>query len=407
MAEKDKKTILCSVLFLDILEYSRRSVLGQIALKEKFNTFLQIAVNTIPTEDRIILDTTDGAAISFLGEVGDALKVALSMRKSLLAAGQGEDISLLVRMGINLGPIRLVRDNNGLPNIVGDGINVAHRVMGFSNPGQILVSRAYFDAISRVSKSYTAMFHYQGAKTDKHVREHDVYAIGYGEELSAKGYDPDVTQVRIQGLTQPGWGFRYRQASRKVDEWVLAARIAYGQASTQQRVFYMGALAVVLGIMLAIFVMLISNIAQPPALPLADISNLKGLAGQEMAVSGAQSPVVHSAAGREKLSGQQGKVQENKHKSEPDHKILARTRSLEETTAINSGDPAVVTISVLPWGEVYLDGRMQGVSPPLAELQVVPGKHEIEIRNTSFPSYKKTFLIDSSGTLKIKHKFGD
>ena len=149
MAEKDKKTILCSVLFLDILEYPRRSVLGQIALKEKFNTFLQIAVDTIPTEDRIILDTTDGAAISFLGEVGDALKVALSMRKSLLDAGQGEDPSLLVRMGINLGPIRLVRDSNGMPNIVGDGINVAHRVMGFSNPGQILVSRAYFDAISR------------------------------------------------------------------------------------------------------------------------------------------------------------------------------------------------------------------------------------------------------------------
>ena len=44
------------------------------------------------------------------------------------------------RIGLNLGPVRLVRDLNGRPNIIGDGINVAQRVMAFADAGQILVS---------------------------------------------------------------------------------------------------------------------------------------------------------------------------------------------------------------------------------------------------------------------------
>ena len=40
-----------------------------------------------------------------------------------------------VRLGINLGPVRLVKDINGQMNIIGDGINVAQRVMSFAEPG--------------------------------------------------------------------------------------------------------------------------------------------------------------------------------------------------------------------------------------------------------------------------------
>lgn len=179
MEENDKKTILSCVLFLDIVEYSKKPVIGQITAKDSFNRFLLKAISPIPEDDRIILDTGDGAIISFLGDVGDALKVALSMRDSLLTEGLRMDPPLLVRLGINLGLVRLVRDMNGSPNIVGDGINVAQRVMQFADPDQILVSRSYFEAVSRLSKSTATLFHYQGARTDKHVREHDVYAVDY------------------------------------------------------------------------------------------------------------------------------------------------------------------------------------------------------------------------------------
>ena len=94
-------------------------------------------------------------------------------------------------------------------------------------------------------------------------------------------------------------------------------------------------------------------------------------------------------------------------KQEKIRKRSARTRTLEETTAINSGAPARVNLTVTPWGEIYLNGRMQGVSPPLTELEVVPGTHLIEIRNTTFPVYSQIFHVDAKGVIKIKHKFSN
>ena len=78
-------------------------------------------------------------------------------------------------------------------------------------------------------------------------------------------------------------------------------------------------------------------------------------------------------------------------------------RTLEETI----GAAAVMNLMVLPWGEVYLDGRMQGVSPPLMELQVAPGKHEIEIRNTNFPVYKQVIQVKVGEKLKVQHTFAN
>jgi serine/threonine-protein kinase len=62
---------------------------------------------------------------------------------------------------------------------------------------------------------------------------------------------------------------------------------------------------------------------------------------------------------------------------------------------------------IKPWGEVSLDGRIQGVSPPLLELQVVEGKHEIKIRNTTFPAETRVIMVKSGEKIKIRHTFAN
>ncbi len=176
MAENGNQTFICSVLFLDIVGYPKQTVAVQISLKERFVSYLAAAISDVPQADRIILDAGDGAAINFLGGVDAALKAALSLRSSVFQDADAT-VPLLLRMGINLGPVRLIRESDGQPNIVGDGINVAQRIMGFSEPGQILVSRSYFEAASRISAHHAKMFDYQGSRTDMHVREHEIYAL--------------------------------------------------------------------------------------------------------------------------------------------------------------------------------------------------------------------------------------
>jgi serine/threonine-protein kinase len=52
-----------------------------------------------------------------------------------------------------------------------------------------------------------------------------------------------------------------------------------------------------------------------------------------------------------------------------------------------------------------VDGNKKGISPPMNSLQLPPGKHQIEIRNTTFAPYKQTVDLKPGEQLKIKHKF--
>ena len=184
MVETSGRTVVCSVLFLDIVEYSKQTVDEQASLKERFNALLAAALESVAQRDRVILDTGDGAAIAFLGAPEDGLFVGLAIRD-----GAG---SLPIRMGINLGPARLVKYLNGQVNIIGDVINVAQRVMSFSDPGQLLVSRSYFEVVSCLSTDYAGLFTHRGSRTDKHVREHEVYSVGMAGSARAWGPEGDA-----------------------------------------------------------------------------------------------------------------------------------------------------------------------------------------------------------------------
>src|ERR671913_1921965 len=110
MSEFQNRTLICSVLFIDIVEYSRKSVVEQGRLKDRFNALLSEALRGVAINDRIILDTGDGAAISFIGDPEDALFVAASLRDAVTSLATGAESDLSTRMGINLGPVRLVKD---------------------------------------------------------------------------------------------------------------------------------------------------------------------------------------------------------------------------------------------------------------------------------------------------------
>jgi tRNA A-37 threonylcarbamoyl transferase component Bud32 len=67
--------------------------------------------------------------------------------------------------------------------------------------------------------------------------------------------------------------------------------------------------------------------------------------------------------------------------------------------------PGRIALAIAPWGEVIVDGRKRGLSPPLQEVRVAPGKHTVEIRNSTFPPYTLTVDVPANGEVRIKHKF--
>jgi len=172
VSEKQSRTWLCSVVFVDIAGYTRLPMAGQVEIKTRLEDHLAEVVTDVPTGERIIVDTGDGAAICFLSDPEVAMFAALSLRERTT----GKE-ALALRIGINLGPIKVVKGLNGQLNPLGDGINNAQRVMSFAEPSQILVSRSFYDVIACLSNEYAQLFHYVGMRTDKHVREHWVYEV--------------------------------------------------------------------------------------------------------------------------------------------------------------------------------------------------------------------------------------
>ncbi|MDX8398652.1 MAG: adenylate/guanylate cyclase domain-containing protein [Gallionellaceae bacterium] len=424
MEERGNKTIICSVFFLDIVEYSKKSVSGQISQKERFNAFLSAAIRDVPVNDRIILDTGDGAAISFLGDVEDALRAALSMRTSLLSEEGQKEPALLVRMGINLGPVRLVRDINGQPNIVGDGINVAQRVMGFADAGQILVSRSYHDAASRLSQQYAGMFSFVGSRTDKHVREHDVYSIGQPGDLTGAqkaSAPPEKSEnnlwrewtdkfssllVQLQSKSKVYWDV----AGVRCSELALIVRTKFQQASQLQKGLYIG-IALISLLLFLLTIKLVNApeepVAKAPVTKESDARKSVVALSPKSGVSHTSSVSNSSAEKHAKSSG----VREKKSKQAP--KIIkkkdkrAKADKKHTVTHKKTKKQSLVLISVKPWGEVYLDGKMVGVSPPLTKLKVSVGPHVIELKNANFPVYKRVVSIKTDKQLKIQHKFAN
>ena len=66
---------------------------------------------------------------------------------------------------------------------------------------------------------------------------------------------------------------------------------------------------------------------------------------------------------------------------------------------------AILMLTVSPWGEVYVDGKRRGIASPVATIEVPPGRHRVEIRNASQPSYLANVTLQAGDTQQITHRF--
>jgi class 3 adenylate cyclase len=202
---EQSKTWLCSVVFLDIAGYTQRSVTRQVNAKGFLQRLIEESVADTPENERTILDTGDGAALCFLGDPERALFAALQLRESLTQPSADRAEAVLVRIGINLGPVRFVRSLGGQANPLGDGINNAQRVMNFAAPNQILVSRSFYEVIACLSQEYAQLFTYLGVRRDKHVKEHAVYEVRVPSETGGVVtlHTTQVIAERARATTRP------------------------------------------------------------------------------------------------------------------------------------------------------------------------------------------------------------
>lgn len=243
-----------------------------------------------------------------------------------------------------------MRDINSQLNIIGDGINVAQRVMSFADPGQLLVSRSFFEVVSCLSREYAALFGYVGARTDKHVRAHEVYLVGAGKRAEYRAAESTPGALERAGaalarLAAPG-PFGLLRITFLVAPMVFVVIVAAAAQVKYKREMFVPP----------------EPVAAAPPKPVLE-----------------RKPVA-AAARPELIAG-------------------------SKATAAAGGATGKLQLAILPWGEVLVDGRSRGVSPPLKLLELPAGSHTVEIRNANFPPRVERVVVRAGEQVPIRHRF--
>jgi len=427
MIEQPSRTLVCSIVFVDIVEYSTKPVAEQLLLKQAFNKLLTGALEHVPARDRVVLDTGDGAGITFLGDPEDALYVAMSLRAAARAEATG---AIAIRIGINLGPVRLVKDINGQMNIIGDGINVAQRIMSFAQSGQLLVSRSFYEVVSCLSLDYASLFSYVGARTDKHVREHEVYSVGIGTDAARRVLETGSLRVAPRGgrprlignfgETRP---FGVHRMALVGAPLAFALMVAGGVAVRAQVKPEAVPAPVAAARPAAQPAPKAAPAAKPEPAPQAQAgaalakAEPKPQAAPDASVTvkqAAQAPEPVALSSTAAPAPAAPRPQAAKAPRKPASRPASKPARIEVAAAqpetappgpAPEPAPGSVQLNILPWGEVFVNGKSRGVSPPLRSVELPPGTHTIEVRNSTFPALTQRVEVRSGEPVRIRHRF--
>jgi eukaryotic-like serine/threonine-protein kinase len=140
------------------------------------------------------------------------------------------------------------------------------------------------------------------------------------------------------------------------------------------------------------------------AAPAASVASaaIASMPSQPIAVA-ATLPVVKDASkDRSKETAKETPKERRAREARERDARLAATAAASAATPVAGG---TVRMAISPWGEVEVDGRAAGTSPPLTELVLPPGRHQIVVRNTDLPPFSVTVNVSADQPVTLRHGF--
>jgi len=136
----------------------------------------------------VILPTGDGMAIGFSDSPEKPLRLAIEVHKMLSKYNESKrgKEKLLIRVGIDIGPVYVIKDLNGKDNVWGPGIILTRRVMDLAGDMQILASERIANDIRNLSPEYKEILHPIGDYSIKHgeqLKLYNIYGDGFGNKV--------------------------------------------------------------------------------------------------------------------------------------------------------------------------------------------------------------------------------
>ncbi|WP_191577644.1 serine/threonine protein kinase [Achromobacter insolitus] len=133
----------------------------------------------------------------------------------------------------------------------------------------------------------------------------------------------------------------------------------------------------------------------------ADLPSLtaSGAASGQPAAAGSAAPAAASSAGAQSNPASTAEAPPTPEVQEP-----APPAATEEAPKPKPV-PVTVRLDIRPWGEVWINGVARGISPPVKDLKLIPGKYQVVVRNADLPPFRMTLEVKPGKPAVISHTF--
>src|SRR5436190_4040494 len=192
--KQDHGLQIAHILFIDIVGYSKLLSDKQRELFQLLNELVRSTAQFRAADvagKLVRLPTGDGIVLAFFTSVDAPARCAQEIGRKLR-----EHPQLLLRMGINSGPVDEVLDVDDRRNVTGAGINLAQRVMDCGDAGHILLSRRVADDLAQYSEWKSHLYEL-GQLEAKHGAKIDVVNF-YNDEVGNAEVPEKFKQAREQ-----------------------------------------------------------------------------------------------------------------------------------------------------------------------------------------------------------------
>lgn len=174
---------LAAIVAADVAGYSRLMGLDEVGTALALREHRKVTDALVEKHGgRLVKSTGDGVLLEFPSVV-DAVECAVAVQEVMAHRNEGvpADRRMLLRIGINLGDILIEGDD-----ILGDGVNIAARLEGISEPGGICISSSAYEQVQgKVALQFADMGEQTLKNISRPVRAFSVVASAAGVQKQA------------------------------------------------------------------------------------------------------------------------------------------------------------------------------------------------------------------------------
>jgi hypothetical protein len=421
VSETDHEHLICCLLALEIADYDAKPVFDQVRLTQEFHNLLEESKVGAGSNDLVSVVGENGALLDFFSDAQECFTTALMLREATLTQDRYRDLPL--RIGINLGKAEIADDEFGNPHVSGEGALDADRLMRLGPPRQISVARAFVELLSRTAPELADLLEYEGTDSDAVDPSLCLYRVSPPQSTGSEdqpttgvslGVEDSLRQLPLASTAQaqpraergnrlwrPWLGYALLAVFAAVAALPLSGHLHFGgrtsepAAATSQMTPPMALRAPVLS----------EDMAHSAAATLP---------AQERDTKRPTPAASRRAKSTTEVTQAESPVEErtspafNNATVSDERPVSAETHESEQPTEVAPAQDrrfGTLLLGVKPWGEVYVDGRKVGITPPLKSLDVPIGRHLITVTNSSLPIYRREVTVEPDTKIRVEHDF--